>query len=380
MMAPFGIAEVGVRRLSTLAALVAALLLSGVGVALAEPPSRLAERVTDHAGVLDPGRVAQVTDAINRLRDEKRVDLFVVYVDSFDGADPQTWADRTARLSQLGAEDLLLAVAVQDRAYAVSAADGFPLPESTLDDVRTRDVEPRLGQNDWSGAAVALADGLRSGGSGSSSVALLVVVGLVLLAAAVFAFTRWRRRRASVPVAAAGPGGPADEFADVSTDDLAYRASAALIEVDDAVRTSEQELSAARAHFGDEAVAKFGAALEQSRADMMRAFELRQKLDDDQPEEEAAKRALHAEILRIATAADDRLDAQVEAFDALRALEARAPEYVEGLAQRLAAVRERVPQVEAVWTGLGSRYAPGALEPVAGGLDQIGRASCRERV
>ena len=91
------------------------------------------------------------------------------------------------------------------------------------------------------------------------------------------------------------------------------------------MRTSEQELSAARAHFGEEAVAEFTAALEQSRADMVAAFEIRQQLDDEVPEDEPTKRSMYAEIIRTCRAADDRLDAQVEAFDRLRDLEAKAP-------------------------------------------------------
>jgi uncharacterized membrane protein YgcG len=102
MMATFPKAEVAVRRLSIIPALLAVLLLGGAGMALAEPPFRLADRVTDRAQVLNAGQTAQVSAAIERLRAEKGIDLFVVYVDSFDGAAPQAWADETARLSQLG--------------------------------------------------------------------------------------------------------------------------------------------------------------------------------------------------------------------------------------------------------------------------------------
>ncbi|GAA5121871.1 TPM domain-containing protein [Pseudonocardia adelaidensis] len=358
------------RRLSVLIGVligVAALLALNAGGAAADPPMRLADRVTDRAGVLTPNDVAEIQDAIQQLRTENNVDLFVVYVESFDGADGEEWAHETARLSQLGEEDALLAVAVADRAYGISVADGFPVDESRLDEIRTEDVEPRLSAEAWGGAAVALADGLRSGGGHGFGLGLAVVGGAVVVGAGAYALARRRRRTAG---AAAAPGLPPDEFPDVSTADLAYRASAALIEVDDAVRTSEQELAAARAHFGDDAVAEFAAALEHSRADMLRAFTLRQRLDDDEPEDEPAARALHAEIVRLATAADERLDEQVEAFDALRGLEARAPEYVTGLRTRLDGVRARVPQVDAAWAALRSRYAATALEPVAGDVDQ----------
>jgi hypothetical protein len=355
-----------VRRLSVLIGVLAVLVL-GAGSAAADPPMRLDDRVTDRAGVLAPADVAQIQDAIERLRAENGVDLFVVFVESFDGADGQEWADETARLSQLGTEDALLAVAVADRAYGVSLADGFPVDQSRVDEIRTEGVEPRLSAEAWAGAAIAMADGLRSSGGGGFGLGLAVLGGAAVVGAGAYVLHRRRRRTADAPPAR---DLPRDEFAGVSTADLAYRASAALIEVDDAVRTSEQELAAARAHFGADAVATFAAALERSRADMLRAFTLRQQLDDDQPEDERGTRALHAEIIRIATAADDRLDEQVEAFDALRGLEARAPEYIGELRTRLDGVRARLPQVDAAWAALRSRYAATALEPVAGDLDQ----------
>ncbi|MHA6624040.1 TPM domain-containing protein [Pseudonocardia sichuanensis] len=345
---------------SVLLGVLAALVLSA-GTATAEPPTRLDDHVTDRAGVLAPGQAAEIEAAIQRLRAEDGVDLFVVFVESFDGAGGQEWADDTAVASQLGDEDALLAVAVRDRAYGVSVAEGFPLSDAALDDIRTEQVEPRLGADDWAGAAVAMADGLRTGGGSGFPTGLVVVGGVAVVAAGAYVLRRRRR---------AGANAPPDEPGDRAGEDLAYRASAALIEVDDAVRTSEQELAAARAHFGDEAVAEFAAALEQSRADMLRAFALRQRLDDDEPEDEGARRALHGEIIAIAAAADDRLDAHVDAFDAMRGLEARAPEYVAGLQTRLDAVVARLPQVETAWATLRARYAATALEPVDGDLDQ----------
>ncbi|HKQ43141.1 MAG TPA: TPM domain-containing protein, partial [Pseudonocardia sp.] len=73
---------------------VALLLLAGAGVAVADAPFRLADRVTDRAGVLDPAAKTRVQQAVDGLRAEKGYDLFVVYVRSFDGAQPQQWADR----------------------------------------------------------------------------------------------------------------------------------------------------------------------------------------------------------------------------------------------------------------------------------------------
>src|SRR5690349_19735550 len=350
----------GAVRLVRLCVVVALLLLTGAGVAIADAPFRLADRVTDRAGVLDPAGKAAVQQAVDGLRAERGYDLFVVYVRSFDGAQPQAWADRTAQLSQLGRNDVLFAVATQDRAYYVSYPQDFPLSQQTTDAIADKDVEPRLVANDWAGAAVGLAEGLRSGGPASSGGG---GIGGYLL-------VRRRRRAAKEAPAEATPARESGEFAEVNTDDLNYRGSQALLDVDDAVRRSEVELSAARAHFGDAAVAEFAAALDAARGEMLRGFTLRQQLDDDIPEDEPTKRRMLAEIVTVCRAADERLDAQVAAFDQLRNLEATAPEYLAGLATRLDATNGRLPVAEARWAALQKQYAPGSWEPAAGNLDQ----------
>ncbi|MBN9113449.1 MAG: TPM domain-containing protein [Pseudonocardia sp.] len=357
-----------------LAALVVAFLTAVTGVASAEPPLVARDRITDNAGALDASGRARVSDSIARLRTDTGYDLFVVYVRSFDGRSGQDWARATAVRSQLGDRDVMLAIATGDRAYGYDVADNFPESDSTIERIVSDQVEPQLAASNWAGAATAMADGLRAGGSSGVGTLPLVVGGVVIVGGGAWLLTR-RRRAAAHKEADAGsapaPDAPADPFPGEATTDLAYRSSQALLAVDDAVRTSEQELSAARAHFGDEPVAPFAAALEASRTDMLAAFEIRQQLDDDVPEDEPTQRRMHAEILRLATAADERLDAQVEAFDRLRALEADAPGYVEGVATRLETAAARVAPVEAAWTQLRTRWAATALDPVAGNLDQV---------
>lgn len=342
-----------------------------VGTASADAPFRVPDRVTDRAGVLTPADTTRVTQAIQQLRSEKGWDLYVVYVDSFDGRDGQAWAEDTAEASQMGRNQVLLAVATGDRVYGASFDNDFPLSASTTDAIEADDVAPRLAQSDWAGAAVALADGLRAGGSSSGSggsVVPYVVGGAVVVGGGAYLVSRRRKKSTTTPETPTAV--PADPFPGESTEDLGFRSSQALLDVDNAVGTSETELAAARGHFGDEAVAPFAAALDASRADMVAAFEIRQKLDDEVPETEPEQRAMHAEILRLATQADDRLDAQVEAFDRLRALESDAGGYVDGLASRHFGLTARIPEVEAAWTALGTRYATAALEPVADNLPQ----------
>lgn len=363
------------RSFAALLAAVVVLLLVGGTAALADPPLRANDRVTDRARVLDPAAVQQVAAAIEALRTESRVDLFVVFVNSFDGRSAEQWTKASGQLTGLGTDDVLMAVAVRDRDYYVQVGPQMTrLTDATLTSIRSQDVEPKLGSNDWAGAAIALADGLRNngpaGGGGTGLGTLAVVGGVAVVGGGAYLISRRRKRAKGADAPPAEPEAPKDEFSDVSTSDLSFRASQALLDVDNAVQRSEQELSAARGHFGDEAVAPFAAALEQSKADMLRAFEIRQQLDDDVPETEPRQRAMNADIIRACTAADERLDAQVAAFDRLRSLEANAPAFVDGLAQRLTRVQQREPAVAQAWATLRGRYATSAAAPVAGNVDQ----------
>jgi hypothetical protein len=187
----------------------------------------------------------------------------------------------------------------------------------------------------------------------------------------------WRRRRARAVSDRAGsaPGEPGraeapSEHATIPTRELAHQANAALIEVDDAVQTSEQELGFAQASFGDEAVTGFRQALEQARGELSQAFALRQRLDDAEPEDEQTTRGMLTDILQLCRSADSRLDAQAEAFDRLRDLERTVPEVLAALEPRAQAVQARLPQEEQRLELMRGRYAATALAPVIGNIEQ----------
>lgn len=58
----------------------------------------------------------------------------------------------------------------------------------------------------------------------------------------------------------------------VPLEELQRQASSSLVQTDDALKTSEQELGFAKAQFGDEATAEFETVLAQARADLDKAF------------------------------------------------------------------------------------------------------------
>ena len=149
----------------------------------------------------DPGRAA-VSSAIDRLYRNRHIQLWVVYVDNFSRFKPDNWAERTRSASAMGDRDALLAVATNAKLYAFSVppnADGVTTAE--LNSLRSNQIEPAVAAKDWSGAAVAAADGLNKAASSSKPIWLPIAIGVivfVLIAVLVFVLYRARRRRRAV--------------------------------------------------------------------------------------------------------------------------------------------------------------------------------------
>ncbi|WP_171203930.1 TPM domain-containing protein, partial [Pseudokineococcus marinus] len=352
-----------------LAVVLAPLLLLVVGApsASAVAPLRLDEQVTDQVGAL-AGDEQQVEQALADLRAETGVQLFVVFVDSFDGLGGQEWAQQTGDISQLGDGDGVLAVATGDRAYGSVVDADVDAPAANAA------AEGRLAQDDWAGAVEAYADALASsagtGGSGTqeadgsgsggsggvSGLAVLVVLLLVGVAVAVVvALVRGRREQRSDRARRRGPGTAPAPTPVEPLPDLERRAGSALVAVDDAVMASANEVEFARAEFGDEAVAPFERALAGARADLSAAFAARRRADGEGPDgdrrevDEEERRAALAEVLERCGRADAALDEQTEAFDALRDLGRRAGVVLDARADDvvLDAEAEELPLLEA---------------------------------
>ncbi|MEH1128714.1 TPM domain-containing protein [Micromonospora sp. CPCC 206061] len=368
------------------------LLASLIGVASvaaparADSPMRLDGQVTDEVGALD-GREPEVTAALDRLRDASGLQLFVVYVKSFDGTPAQEWADETATRSDLGRRDAVLAVATGDRAYAYAFDAAYPLTDAQLDGVAAVAIEPALRENDWAGAAIGAADGYRAvlagqpvpapvirpgdpdpdgGSSGSRAGFILggvVCLGIlaVLVGLVVWLTLRSRQRRTR-----ATPAGPPP----VSTAELTARANALLVELDNDLRASEQELSLATGRYGAEATASFTAALESARQDVAEAFRLRLTLDETPEPDEPARRAALEEIIRRCEAADQRLDAESEAFDELRGLESRIEPERQELSERRAAAEGKLPATGATIEALRGKYTGPVVAGLSGNAEQ----------
>ncbi|WSJ91139.1 TPM domain-containing protein [Streptomyces sp. NBC_01304] len=364
-------------------------MLPTVGTARAEDPVTLSRtgQITDKVGALGD-RKGEVTQALNKLYDDRGMQLFVTYVRDFSGRSAQDWADATARRNGLGLNDVLLAVATRDRNYTYWVDQGSRLTDAQLADVAQKAIVPTLRQNDWAGAAIGAANGYDAvlagqpvpapaitpgeadpGGAASDSTAsgdlVLPVIAVGSAGAlAAYAYTR-RKRRTTTRTTPGQPAVPLTPLPELDT-----KAKHLLVQTDDAIRTSTEELGFASAQFGDEAIKPFTEAVEYAKAELTAAFRIRQQLDDAFPEDDPTKRRMLDEIITRCTEANRRLDAETADFDRLRALEQNAPEaltHAEGAFRQIAG---RTGTAEATLAALTTRYADSASASVTGHVEE----------
>lgn len=384
-------------RLARLLSLLAAILMTAIFMApsaVSEPPFRLPDQVTDNAGVLKPNQQADIQKAVDQLYSQRHVRLWVVFVDSFAPQGAVGWAQKTQQISDLGSEDAILAVATQQKSYAFLVSPAAAGGSSTkVDGIRRDRIEPALRNGDWAGAATAAANGLAGigtgggptpgKGSGSSDggsllpLAIIAGGGLMVVGGMVLWSRRRRKKRHEADVAAAGNIDPTDPaaLAGVPIDALDDLSRTIVVKVDNAVRTSANELVLAVEEFGEAQTRPFAAAVDNARETLKQAFVVRQKLDDDVPEPLPERRDLLTRVVVSAAKANKELDTQTEAFHEMRDLVFNAPERLDALTQQLVTVTARLEPSDQKLAQLRTEFDESALASVARNVN-----AARERV
>lgn len=346
-------------------------IAAGAALTLAIPTAAWAEDpvdfgstpIVDTVGALG-GSTGEVIAAIDRATERSGRQLFVAYVDEFTNPEAaDTWANDTAIANNMGTEDYLLAVATEGRAYYLSAASDASLSDEELNRISTDVIEPELRAEDWAGAAIAAADALAGdtsggGGGGGWGWVWFLVIAAAVVAVIAIVLSRRKKARQAEGGQAAGPPLP-------SIDDLRRQAGSALVQADDAVKTSGEELGFAVASYGEEATAEFRTALEAAKEKVAEAFTLQQQLDDAEPDTDEERRAWYGGIIRLTGEADALLDAQAEHFDALRDLERNAPAELERVKAEAALAQTAVAPATERLTELTAKYAASAVAPIA---------------
>jgi tetratricopeptide (TPR) repeat protein len=155
-----------------------------------------------------------------------------------------------------------------------------------------------------------------------------------------------------------------------SAGELDAQACDLLVQTDDAVRTSEQEVAFATARLGERASAPFAAALNSAHADLAAAFRLRQLLDEDHQGDDASWRSRLAEITARCLQANRVLDDHADAFDRLQDVPARVPELLAEVDAHVAQQTARVSASRQVLARLAASYTPQAIGTVAANPDE----------
>jgi predicted nucleic acid-binding Zn-ribbon protein len=338
--------------------------------AAAQPPFRLSTYITDDAGALNgPGRAA-IQSATGKLYSERRIQLWVVFVDNFSGQPAVSWTENTRAASDLGDFDAVLAVATVDHSYAFLVPNRVQtISAGQVDNLRRNQIEPALRRGDWSGAAVAAANGLNRGQEPTNRAPLLIGLGviviLVLVLLVVMRYRRRRRRAAELAAAKRVDATDPDALAALSLGALDDLSRWKVVDVDNAVRTSANELALTIEEFGDQRTEPFTRAVNNAKAALAQAFTVRQQLDDAIPETRAQRRELLTEVIVSAARADRELESQQEAFEEMRDLVVNAPSRLDALTQQMVDLTARIAPAEQRMTNLHNEFDAAALTSVA---------------
>ncbi|WP_181433271.1 TPM domain-containing protein [Curtobacterium sp. MCLR17_055] len=347
------------------AALVAMLIvLAPAATAHATAPVDLGGAyVLDEADALTASQQSKVEQAVQDLYAETQTQLYVVFVPSFtDPTDHTEWGRAVLEQNQIDTDGILLSVAVDERNYDVQQTNETAISSSDVENAVDDSLLPELKQGDWSGAAVAFADGLTQSQAPVDLtwlwiLLLVVVVGLIVVVLVIR--TRNKRRTAA-----------ATEAQEASLADLERTAGGALVTIDDELRTAEQEVGFASAQFGPDAAKPFADAVQAAQREVRKAFTIRQQLDDEIPDTPQQRAEWANQIIVICERAHAAIEEQTEAFDQLRSLEDGIEDAAASLAQAVAAAPASVGAAAAALDRVRARYTGRTLATVANNVDQ----------
>ncbi|WP_206446171.1 TPM domain-containing protein [Agrococcus sp. KRD186] len=366
-----------VRPLAVVALGAAGLLGLSAGALVTEDPVDLgADTFVDTTGEFssDAGDLNSFLDQHNA---EAEADLYVAVVGTFDGMDRGEWAVQSAEASGLPQDALLVTIAWEDGQWGRAVANAYPLSATEVDQVAQQSLVPALNNGDVAGGVMAMADAIDAavanggtGGTGGGGTEVNVdgsavwpVVALVGGAAVVgggsylvYRGAKANRKRKGVQAA--------QKQQQLSLEELKQRADIALVQLDDTVQQSEQELAFANAQFGEAAVAPYRQALDKARGGLTEAFQLQQQLDDAFPDTDQEVHDWSSRILQIAEGAGTELASHGTSFEQLRDLEQNAPQVLESVAQSRAALDDRIANAKQILDRLDDVHSGASIDPV----------------
>jgi hypothetical protein len=157
---------------------------------------------------------------------------------------------------------------------------------------------------------------------------------------------------------------------DAQDADLDRRAQSALVDTDERVRLTADELEFAEAELGASATRELREALTAVRTHLGEAFQLHQLNHDEIPDTPEELRTRNARIVQLCEWATDLLEQKTEALAGRIATVRRAPEILAGVRADAGRLRARLADVRAVIDRVADRYSDDAVRTIAANADE----------
>ncbi|WP_296191656.1 hypothetical protein [uncultured Microbacterium sp.] len=152
--------------------------------------------------------------------------------------------------------------------------------------------------------------------------------------------------------------------------DLAQRAQSGLVQVDERIRTTRDELAFAEAELGPSQTKELREALDAVTEHLREAFQLHQLNHDEIPDTPEELRTRNARIVQLCDWAEELLDHRTGQLEADIARVRQAPEIIAGVRRDAGSLRERIPGARDAIERLAARYSDDAIAQIARSADE----------
>ena len=363
-----------------------------IGMAHADSPVTITSTVTDPHSFLSDSQAKSASQSLSALK-SGGLDAYVVLVTDFSDQAPVKWCEAAGTKSGLSNSSLVLVIATEQRVAATcgntdqkgiadsAVVSAFAAAKTELGKANPLDADTvvsaiqayssSLKASQSSGSTIkksttptntrAAKSSLSSTSSSSafplSSVILFVFFLILLPIILITAIVRSQRKTRKTVV------GTQEQQRVQSTLDLARM----LLDADDVVRASEDEIEFARAQFGPDAVASFSSAIDNARALVSRGFALQRGNEDGS--NPVSTQEMNDFINRL-NAAMNQLVQERQSFTERRNKEANIGEQVSDLLDSIAQTRNQISQAEMDLQTLKLAYSAEAIASLIGRPDQ----------
>ena len=363
-----------------------------IGMAHADSPVTITSTVTDPHSFLSDSQAKSASQSLSALK-SGGLDAYVVLVTDFSDQAPVKWCEAAGTKSGLSNSSLVLVIATEQRVAATcgntdqkgiadsAVVSAFAAAKTELGKANPLDADTvvsaiqayssSLKASQSSASTIKKSTtptNTRAAKSSSSStssssvfplssiihfVFFLILLPIVLITAIV----RSQRKTRKTVV------GTQEQQRVQSTLDLARM----LLDADDVVRASEDEIEFARAQFGPDAVASFSSAIDNARALVSRGFALQRGNEDGS--HPVSTQEMNDFINRL-NAAMNQLVQERQSFTERRNKEANIGEQVSDLLDSIAQTRNQISQAEMDLQTLKLAYSAEAIASLIGRPDQ----------